>query len=112
MQNRKAVVLEILSKISDVEFQKNVWVDGQGDFVTSYSEAVNQLDDYTFFEFIDNREIPFTNEGDEIKTKLFIEKPVNYDEPIDFKTALNDSHWLEIVNLAEEVKLILMELNF
>lgn len=49
MENTSTNVIDIIKKLSDLNFQKDVWLEGKyWDRVSSFDEAVNTLEDYNF----------------------------------------------------------------
>ena len=103
MENAKENILDILSKISDLKFQKEVWKEQKHwDKILNFGEAVNTLDDYSFF---DSNEIWGTlsdyevNQIQDFKTKL-----ENYEENTDM---LNDKNWILITDKAKEIHSLL-----
>ena len=51
MKKQLQTIFDILEKISNVNFQKEVWLQGKyWHIVSSFGESVNLLDDYGFFD--------------------------------------------------------------
>jgi hypothetical protein len=93
-------ILEILEKIGNINFQKDVWKDQKYfDNILSYGEGINTLDDYFFFDAIENRELPL-----DANLYLFIDdyikKLLSYK---DSKVMFDDPVWLKLVERTHEV---------
>ena len=106
MKNTSRNVIDILEKISDFKFQKEVWLEGKyWNRVSSFEEAVNTLEDYNFFTDVDENKIGLT-ENEKNKTKIFINKLMQY-ESENCSDMLIDPIWKNIVNDANEIFLII-----
>ncbi len=103
MDNSKKNILDIINKLSDLQFQKEVWIDGKYfDYISNYGEAVNTLGDFNFFEEFENGIINLDNENEQKILKDFVYKILSYNEPVhNIHSILNDNEWLEIVVLAK-----------
>jgi hypothetical protein len=106
MKNKDENILDVISKISSLEFQKDVWVEGKyWDRVTNYEEAVNTLDDYEFFEDIEENNLGLP-ENEQTKIANFLTKLLEYDSRSP-KVMISDKNWNEIVKEAGEIYPIL-----
>jgi hypothetical protein len=102
MKNKGANVLDVISKISSLEFQHDVWVEGKyWDRVINFEEAVNTLDDYEFFEDIEENHIGLP-EKDQSRIANFLNKLLEY-ESRNPKIMVSDSNWAKIVKEAGEI---------
>ena len=99
-------IVDVLNKISDLKFQREVWLEGKyWDRVSSFEEAVNTLEDYKFFDDVKENKIGLSEE-DKVQVDLFVKKLNEYDvEDVTFM--LNDSKWEIIVSLAKKTNEIL-----
>ncbi len=108
MENTSENILDVLEKISNFKFQKEVWLEGKyWDRVSSFEEAVNTLEDYNFFTDVNENKIGLT-ENEKNKTKFFNTKLEEY-EGGNCKDMLTDPSWKNIVEEANEIFLILKE---
>lgn len=106
MKNKSKNVLDVLDKISDIKFQKDVWLEGKyWDKISDFEEAVNTLEDYDFFIDIDENKIGLSKEEKDI-TKLFIDKLIKY-ESRNVEFMLKDNNWISITESAKKVNKIL-----
>lgn len=106
MENTSTNVIDIIKKLSDLNFQKDVWLEGKyWDRVSSFDEAVNTLEDYNFFIDIKENKMGLT-ESEKNKIESFNTKLIGYDGE-DFQLILNDPLWKTIANEANEIIKIL-----
>ncbi|WP_282040003.1 hypothetical protein [Saccharicrinis aurantiacus] len=113
MKNKKGIILDILSKIADTNFQKKVWVDQEyWDPILNFGEAVNTLEDYFFFEEIQNGAINSTNLSLNEELLWFSKELMKYDEPSDPSYMLKDEKWLNICEKATYLKEALKLIDF
>jgi hypothetical protein len=100
----KDLIVNLVHKFSDKEYQKRVWLEGKGSECESYDEA------FMFFceTYDDIREIyknfGFSEEQNEL-LEAFYKKIDEYDEnaPRDYAAILNDPKWNEICQFAKKV---------
>jgi hypothetical protein len=113
MDNKKEIVLSILEKLSNLDFQKDVWQDQKyWDAILNYGEAVNTLEDYGFFDDVETGKIVLQNEQEQKKLISFIDCLLNYEEPLNTEIMISDTNWLSIVNKASEIKVLLLDIDF
>ncbi|WP_445456096.1 hypothetical protein [Flavobacterium sp. HNIBRBA15423] len=111
MKNKSVNVIDILKKISDINFQKEVWLEGKyWDWVSSFEEAVNLLEDYDFFVDVNENNIRVT-ENEKKVIENFNDKLMEY-ESNNIELMLSDNNWKNIVNMAYEVSEILKKYNW
>ncbi|MFT6921969.1 MAG: hypothetical protein ACJA1C_000967 [Crocinitomicaceae bacterium] len=95
---------EIISKIADLNFQKKVWVQQKvWDEVLNFGEAVNLLDDYSFFDDIEDGNMNFDNSEFQSNVESFAKRLLDYEEISPTQEMLNDPKWLKIVELANKI---------
>ena len=113
MEERKKVVLDILERICNIQFQENVWVNHlYEDIIFSFGEAVNMLDDYFFFEDIKNGKIRFLDPINQDKLENFAADIIAYDEPEIISFMLDDPEWTRICKEACELVNSLKGIDF
>ena len=111
MKDSKENVINILEKISDLEFQKNVWLKGEyWDKVSSFEEAINTLDDYYFFSDIKSNVIGLTQD-EKNKVEIFIKELLAFEMAIG-ETMLKDEKWISIADTAKDIIVILKKYNW
>lgn len=105
MENYKTAILDVLQKISDLDFQRDVWVkQAYWDIVLNFGEAVNLLDDYCFFEEVEKKDISLPDIVEQNNMECFIKDILEYEEPSDPLVMLVDSKWIEIAKRGKRVK--------
>lgn len=106
MLNKSENILDVIKKLADINFQKDVWALGKyWDRITDFTEAINTLEDYNFVDDLTLNRIGLS-EIELKEVKLFVDKLFNYD----YKTTeimISDKHWEEIVDDAKRVNEIL-----
>lgn len=104
-------ILDIISKLSSLEFQNDVWIEGKyWDRVVNLEEARNLLGDYFFFEDVDENRIGLLDE-EQIKTKHFLDTLLKYkNRPAE--DMLSDKAWQAIVKEANEIYKILKKYDW
>lgn len=106
MNNVSKNIIDIIEKISDLKFQKDVWLEGKyWDRVSSFEEGVNSLEDYSFFSDImeNNIKLPIIERQ---KIETFNIKLLDYDGQ-NAEIMLNDPNWKNIVEEAGQIVKIL-----
>ncbi len=104
MENWKENIICFIEKIGNLNFQYDVWVKGLfWDRVVSFGEAINTLEDYCFFEKIENKSIRFEDEKLQINLIDFSANLLSYQEPENVEEMLRDEEWLNIVKQAKNV---------
>jgi len=82
MEQKKEMVLYFINILSDKEFQKKVWINQEEFYLAfCYDETVNLLDDYQFFDDIEEKRIYFTNPESQAKLISFASMLLNDNEP-------------------------------
>lgn len=113
MENKKEVVLDILSKLSDLKFQNDVWTKQlYWDRILNYGEAVNTLEDYNFFDDANNGLILLKEKEDQRLLLLFVKKILDFDEDGEQKPIANNLEWVEISQMAKLLHEALQRANF
>lgn len=108
MRNTSENVLDVIKKIADPKFQREVWVEGKyWDRVTDFEEAVNTLEDYNFFTDVSKNRIGLSGKERRI-VNTFAKKLSKYDSEHGSFT-LTNPRWREIVDGAVEVYNLLLE---
>lgn len=103
MINHRENLIDILGKISDPEFQKEVWVDHKyWDRITDFGEAVNTLDDYFFFDLVEARKLGLKDSEYHLADD-FVTALLGYEEPKLPAKMLSDESWLKITEQARIV---------
>lgn len=102
MENTSTNIIDIIKKISDLKFQKDVWLEGKyWDRVSSFDEAVNTLEDYNFISDINENRIGLT-ESEKNKIESFTIKLMGYEDK-NPQLMLDDSTWQNIAKEACEI---------
>ncbi|BAV06161.1 hypothetical protein SAMN05421788_106224 [Filimonas lacunae] len=104
-------VLDVIDKISDLTFQRAVWWNSEYyDPILDYSEAVNTLESFSFYDDVKNRQFSFSKEEYE-EVDFFIEALLAYDSfrPLDSGMAV-DGDWLKVVESAKKVKVLVQRI--
>lgn len=98
MKNRKGNILDVLNKLSDTSFQQDVWIKhSYWDRVLNIEEAINTLDDYSFFDDVDRiDESGFENLVELSKCLTIIDIPRN------LEGFLNSPKWNQVVELSKK----------
>lgn len=108
MENQLQVIFDIIERISNINFQKEVWIQGRyWDAVSSFGESINLLDDYGFFDkfsYFEN----LLNKDESEKIKHFKNLLLLYD-PKD--NMLEDKEWISITRLARELLPVIEQLQ-
>lgn len=113
MEQRKKVVLDILERICNIQFQKDVWVNHlYNDVIFCFGEAVNMLDDYFFFDDIKEGKIKFSDPIDQDRLEDFASNILAYDDPPNINIMLNDTKWNKICEDAYILVNSLKEIDF
>lgn len=107
MEDKKVVVLDIIEKLSDLDFQREVWVQQKyWDRVLNFGEAVNTLDDYNFFDDVETNSMKFPN--DQWRTLVYFSKKIlGFEEDESAEEILQNPDWIEITKIAKDVMKIL-----
>jgi hypothetical protein len=96
METQWSVIIEILKAIADLDFQKDVWlVHKYKHPLFSFGETVNTLEDYFFFESIEQRELHLPENDHEIVAQ-YIKNLLSYNEPADPSLMFSDPAWINI----------------
>lgn len=104
MQTQWSVIIEILKKIADLKFQKEVWTKRRYKHpLFDFGETINTLEDYYFFDSVKEREMPF-GEKDYEALDQYIERLTSYTAPGVLARMLNDPGW---INITQETKRII-----
>ncbi len=113
MEHKKEKVLDVLKKISDFNFQEDVWVNQKyWDEVLNFGEAVNTLDDYCFFDEVEEGKIKFSDSKAQMSLEAFVTELLAYEEPSNPQEMLRDPKWREISEKAAELNKQLERINF
>ena len=108
VKNTLENIIDVLEKICDLKFQKDVWLEGKyWDRVSSFEEAVNTLEDYNFFVNVTKNSIGLT-ESEKIIIESFNSRLVKY-ECENVERMLQDNVWIRIVDSAKEVHKIIQK---
>jgi len=106
MVNKSVNILDVIEKLSNLDFQNDVWVKGKyWDRVANYSEAINTLEDYNFFDDLTNNRIGLTKEEINI-TNSFVKKLLEYGNR-NPSYMISDNIWKDIVKHSQLVSEIL-----
>ena len=101
----------IIRKLSDIDFQINVWLNGEyWDSITDFGEAINSLDDVCFFDSIKDNSIRFDNIENQKKLSNFAKILLEYEEPKEVSDMLKSEKWLDIVEQAKDIYTIISDL--
>jgi hypothetical protein len=104
MTNHEIKSLEILSKLANIKFQQKVWLKNeQWDEVLNLGEAINSLDDYSFFDDLENGNLFVESGVQQNELNAFSDLLLNYEEPASVSEMLKDPNWLKIVNSAKSI---------
>lgn len=113
-ENIYRLIESCLEELSDIEFQKRVWVRGEGPEVSSYSEAVCQLfDDTAIGDFLDDTEngVVLSEELDSLLRELS-----NILDLIDYRIGASNiikhPHWPKVRQLAADALKALYKINY
>jgi hypothetical protein len=110
MENKKEIVLDILDKLSDLSFQEKVWIKQEyWDQVLNFGEAVNLLDDYSFFDEVFEGKIKFIETTEQNKLESFVKELEAYQEPFNPNDMLQDPRWRRISEQAAEIASFLLK---
>ena len=113
MEHKKEKVLDVLKKISDLRFQEDVWVNQKyWDEVLNFGEAVNTLDDYCFFDEVEEGKIKLSDSKTQMDLEIFLAELLAYEEPSNPQDMLRDSKWKEISKKAAKLNKKLERINF
>ena len=97
-------IVSVIDKIGDLDFQQAVWLNGfYWHRVLSFGEAVNILEDYYFYDKVQNKSLTFENEELQLLLVSFSVSLLSYEEPNDVEKMLRDKKWLEIVEKAQKI---------
>lgn len=108
MEKRIEFILDILGKISNINFQNEVWIQGKyWDRVSSFGESVNLLDDYGFFDDCKLFE-KLLDKVEREKIAYFKELLLAYEQ--NGNNILDTEEWLLITRLAQELVQIIKPL--
>ena len=113
MENKKEIVLDILNKISDLQFQNDVWTKQlYWDRILNYGEAINTLEDYSFFDDVNNGVIELNEKEEQRLLILFSKKVMEFDEFAEQKPIATNLKWREITQMAKILHEALLRANF
>lgn len=113
MENKKEAILDILNKLSDLKFQNDVWtIQLYWDRILSYGEAINTLEDYNFFDDVNNGLIVLKEKEDQRLLLFFVKKILDFDEDGEQKPIANNPKWIEITQMAKLLHVALQRANF
>lgn len=106
---RREIILYIFSCLSDSEFRRKVWVDGEyfDTYCSSFGEAVNSLDDFNFFNDVENGNIKLENNVLQIRLEKLMKDILDYQEPDSAACMLKDPSWIKIVDEASQIHALL-----
>lgn len=108
MENSREVILEILNKISDLDFQQKVWIEqSYWDKISNYGEAINTLEDYSFFEDVNNGLIRTIDEEQQKLLLSFSKTIIEFDENGNNKPVASNPRWMEASLMAKQLGSIL-----
>lgn len=113
MEDKKNRILDVLSKIANLQFQKEVWFKQlYWDEILNYSEAINTLDDYCFFDDVEVGKISLIDTLNQKKLNHFVNELLAYNEPNVAIELLIDPKWLQISKQAKEIEELLQKESF
>ncbi|MGN6399935.1 MAG: hypothetical protein ACTHMD_05750 [Flavisolibacter sp.] len=108
MQTQWRVIIEILKKVADIKFQREIWIEHKRKHpLFSFGETVNTLDDYFFFDSINDRELDLSLEDYQAIIR-YNDKLLSYTVPNIISSILDDPKWLDIVAETKDVIKILV----
>jgi hypothetical protein len=111
MERTSENVLDVIKKIADPRFQREVWIEGRyWDRVSDFDEAVNTLEDYNFFTDVGENKLGLPKKELAI-TVSFLDKLSNYDRTHD-NFSLEDSRWQVIIGEAVKVYNLLLKYSW
>jgi hypothetical protein len=103
-------IYAIIDRISDEEFQRIVWggigVNTYHTYVVSCLEALEMLGDENFYKIVES-EWNQTGLSEDLRklTKNFVQKIDSFkEESLPYKELAVNEDWLEIINLAKQIK--------
>lgn len=103
METQWSVIIEILKKLSNEQFQKDVWAQHKYKHpLFSFGETVNTLGDYFFFDSIKERELNLSSEEYELLDQ-YITNLLSYTEPRDASLMLVDPKWSNIMQSTNRI---------
>ena len=103
----KYLILECLKELSDVDYQKRVWIVGTQNEVSGFNDVVAALfDDSALDEALQKNEITFTIELDDLFRALG-EKIGSLPDNLSTKQLINLPKWKDITELAKKIIAIL-----
>ncbi len=106
MQNWKENSIDFIGKIGDLNFQYAIWLNHSfWDEILNFGEAVNKLEDYFFFEKVENGSIRFDEKELQVNLVAFSNNLLSYEEPKKVEEMLEDESWLNIVGQARVIYL-------
>lgn len=108
MEQKKEKIISILKKISDFSFQEDVWVkQSYWDEILNLGEAVNTLDDYCFFDEVEEGKIKFLESVNQEKLENFVKELLLFEEPSNPEELLHDLKWKDLSLQAGELSRLL-----
>ena len=111
MNQRPPIMIQLIRAIgyiSDLEYQKRIWIRGEEPEVNNFEETIDFfLDDYEGFKDLATRHKEYGLSDEEFEfLKQFYQKIYDYNELFDGKTdaeVVEDPKWHEVVALAKIV---------
>ncbi len=106
MESWKENIVHFIGRVGDLNFQYAVWLNGSfEDIISNFGEAVNTLDDFLFFEKVEDRSIRFNDEKLQENLVSFSASLLSYQEPNRMEEMLEDEKWLKVVGKARIIYL-------
>jgi hypothetical protein len=113
MEHKKEKILDVLKKISDFRFLEDVWVNQKyWDEVLNFGEAVNTLDDYCFFDDVEEGRIILPDLKSQMGLKSFVADLLTYQEPSSPQEMLHDLKWKDLSEKAAILNKQLQAISF
>lgn len=113
MDDIKRWTLYILDCLSDIEFQKEAWIEKKHlAIVHDLETTVNSLEEFYFFDHVAQGFFKVTKEEQQ-KMEQFVKDVTDFDPVItDYNALFTNEKWIAITHEAAEIKTILERINW
>jgi hypothetical protein len=102
------MVIQSLEELSDLDFQEKVWVRGEGNMVSSFTEAVNSLYDDSGLNTLMKDGLVFSSKADQALNELHeYLKTFSPGQPA--KSLIASDKWHKVIHLANRALLEVRE---
>ena len=98
---KREIILHIFFCLSNTDFQNKTWFSNEqsDEYCSTFSETINSLDDFNFFEDVEDRKFDFS-ESMYSNLESFLNSVDDYEES---ENMLKDEKWLSLTAKAEKL---------